>query len=90
MEKEFEQYLGGAPQAAVKEFEKPKDMMQPDQLSEEELMGVVSGINYGTAYEFQKDRNDLFSEQVLERESEFASMFKELEQNEQESIQIKK
>ena len=65
-------------------------MMQPDQLSEEELLGVIIGINNGTAHYLQKDRNDLFSEQVLEREAEFASMFKELEQNEQESIQIKK
>ena len=90
MEKEFEKYLGGAPREAVKEFTKPQDMVQPDELSEEDIMNVMGGLNYNVAQDYHQDQTNVFSQNVLDREKEFATMFQELEQKEEINNQIKK
>ena len=90
MEKEFDKYLGGAPREAVEEFTKPQDMIQPDQLSEEDIMNVIGGLEYSIGQEYQQDKTNAFSQNVLDREKEFAAMFKELEQRSETNNQIKK
>lgn len=75
-EKEFEQFLGGAPKEVVQEFKKPGE------LSEEELMGVLAGNpNREVAVDTQLQNEGLFRTSAVE--SEKAAMFRELEVHEQ-------
>ena len=90
MEKEFEEYLGGVPRQAVKEFTKPQDKTQPDQLSDDDLMDAIAGVGYDIAHDYQQDKVDLFSPNVLNRENEFAEMFQELEEKSGNNNQVKK
>lgn len=77
-EKEFEQYLGGAPKEAVEEFAKPGE------LSEEDLMGVLAGgANRSVMVEAQLQNESVFRQSAVEKEK--AAMFQELEQSQQET-----
>ena len=70
-EKEFEQYLGGAPREVVQEFKKPGE------LSEDDLMNVLAGNpNREVVVEAQMQNEDLFRQSSVE--SEKAAMFQEL------------
>lgn len=79
-EKEFEQYLGGAPKEAVKEFPKVGE------LSESDLDFPAAGYTSTTAasdHQFnQLQREGVFREQSVADEK--ARMFAELEQAEQQ------
>lgn len=78
-EKEFEQFLGGAPKEVVQEFKKPGE------LSEEELMGVLGGnINREVAVEAQMQNADLFRPSSVEMEKE--AMLQELAAQQQEEF----
>lgn len=78
-EKEFEQFLGGAPKEVVQEFKKPGE------LSEEELMGVLGGnINREVAVESQMQNADLFRPSSVEMEKE--AMLQELAAQQQEEF----
>lgn len=79
-EKEFEQYLGGAPREAVQQFPKPQDEKQSDELSEQELIGAIGGLNYGVAVAHSLKTEGVFSEETLAREKETAQMLGELSQ----------
>lgn len=72
-EKEFEQFLGGAPREAVQEFKKPGE------LSEDDLMDVLAGVsNRSVAVDMQMQNEDLFRRSAVDNEK--AAMFQELEQ----------
>lgn len=76
-EREFDQYLGGAPREAVQEFKKPGE------LSEEELMNVLAGVsNRSVAVDMQMQSEDIFRRTAVENEK--AAMFQELEQQSQQ------
>lgn len=79
-EKEFERYLGGAPREAVEEFPKPQYEKQSDELSEEELMGAMGGLDYGVAVEHALKTEGVFSKENLAKEKETAQMLGELTQ----------
>ena len=72
-EKEFEQFLVGAPREAVQEFKKPGE------LSEDDLMDVLAGVsNRSVAVDMQMQNEDLFRRSAVDNEK--AAMFQELEQ----------
>ena len=72
-EKEFEQFLGGAPREAVQEFKKQGE------LSEDDLMDVLAGVsNRSVAVDVQMQNEDLFRRSAVDNEK--AAMFQELEQ----------
>lgn len=88
-ERELEKYLGGAPKEAVVEFPKVEEM-ETGELSEDDLMNVLAGLDYGVAVEEQLDRHNIFSEEVLTREKETAMMLGELKQPEQNQTGVTK
>ena len=67
MEKEFDKYLGGAPREAVEEFPRTQGMKQSDELSEDELMGVIGGVDYEVALEHQLDKTSIFPIGILHK-----------------------
>ena len=71
-EREFDQYLGGAPREAVQEFKKPGE------LSEDDLMDVLAGVsNRSVAVDMQLQNEDLFRRTAVDNEK--AAMFQELD-----------
>jgi hypothetical protein len=75
-EREFDQYLGGAPREAVQEFKKPGE------LSEDDLMDVLAGVsNRSVAVDMQLQNEDLFRRTAVDNEK--AAMFQELDQQSQ-------
>lgn len=75
-EKEFEQFLGGAPKEMVKEFAKPGE------LSEDELMDVLAGVpDRNVSADMQLQNEDVFRRSVVDNEK--AAMFQELDQQSQ-------
>lgn len=88
-ERELEKYLGGASKEAVVEFPKVEEM-ETGELSEDDLMDALAGLDYGVAVEEQLDRNNIFSEEVLTREKETAMMLGELKQPEQNQTSVTK
>lgn len=76
-EKEFEQFLGGAPKEAVQEFAKPGE------LSEDELMNVLAGgPNREVVVASQMQNEALFRQSAVEGEK--AAMFQELDEQSEE------
>ena len=75
-EREFDQYLGGAPREAVQEFKKLGE------LSEDDLMDVLAGVsNRSVAVDMQLQNEDLFRRTAVDNEK--AAMFQELDQQSQ-------
>lgn len=76
-QEELESILGGAPRAAVQEFQKPGE------LSEEELIGVLAGGERQVMVEKQLENEGLFRPAAVEAEKD--AMFQELEQQRTET-----
>lgn len=75
-EKEFEQFLGGAPKEIVKEFKKPGE------LSEDDLMTVLAGVpDRSVSVDMQLQNEEVFRRSAVDNEK--AAMFQELEQKTQ-------
>lgn len=74
-QEELESILGGAPRAAVQEFQKPGE------LTEEELMGVLAGGERQVMVEKQLENAGVFRQTSVDAEKQ--AMFQELEQQRQ-------